>query len=207
MLNNPYYSSYQAKPDAELKQILRDNHQYTDEALTASLQVLVDRYGLTPELETVQKNIEQKKHQKDVAKVYVSEYAEKKSYITDDPNAPEMHSKRVITVFAGVFSTIFGAALLMYNLKQEDHSTGRMLVLLFGIVYTIACIALIDWLDIPSNFVFILNLAGAYILNEFFWNRYLGKDFEYRKRSWIRPAIISVIITILILLPIFVGDM
>lgn len=60
-------------------------------------------------------------------------------------------------------------------------------------------------LNIQANLAIVLNLVGATILTEFFWNKKLGKETKYRKRSWLKPAIISVIITIPFILAIIYG--
>lgn len=126
------------------------------------------------------------------------------SYPPEDP-VPQLHSKRVITVFSGLFSTIFGAVLLMYNMKQTNNPKGRIHVLLFGIIWTVGSILTINYLELPGNLTIIFNLLGAGILNEYFWNRFIGKELKFRKRSWVKPAIISVVITIPFILAVMYG--
>jgi len=55
-------------------------------------------------------------------------------------------------------------------------------VLIFGILYTITSILIINGLNIQTNLAIVLNFGGAAILTEFFWNKYLGKEIKYRKR-------------------------
>lgn len=108
---------------------------------------------------------------------------------------PELYSKRVITAFCLIFSTLFGAIILMSNLKKRDENKGWWQVLLFSILYTIGTIFTVYSTN-SSNFTIPLNILGALILNEYFWNRYLGKSIEFEKKSWAKPAIISVTATI-----------
>jgi len=108
---------------------------------------------------------------------------------------PELYSKRVITAFCLIFSTLFGAVILMSNLKQRDETKGWWQVLLFSILYTIGTIFTVYTTN-SSNFTIPLNILGAVILNEYFWNRYLGKSIEFEKKSWTKPAIISITVTI-----------
>jgi len=154
----------------------------------------------------LENEIEVAKEKKEKAQRKVVEEEKKKSNITDDPNAPELHSKKVIMFFSAIFSPIFGAVLLMYNMKQTDNSKGRIQVLIFGILYTVATIVIINQLDIKTNLAFIFNFAGAGILTEYFWSKFIGKEFKHRKRSWIKPAIISVLITIPLLLAAIYGQ-
>jgi len=113
--------------------------------------------------------------------------------ITEIP--PQLYSKRVITAFSLIFSTIFGAAILMSNLKKIGEKKGRIQVLIFSILYTAGIIFTVNSAS-TSKFTIPLNILGAIILNEYFWNRYLGKDIEFEKKSWVKPALISVTVTI-----------
>ncbi|WP_300439601.1 hypothetical protein [Christiangramia sp.] len=113
--------------------------------------------------------------------------------ITEIP--PELYSKRVITAFCILFSTIFGAVILMSNLKKKDEQKGKLQVLFFSIIYTAGMIFTVAYTK-SSNFTILLNILGAIILNEYFWNRYLGKDIEFEKKSWVKPALISITVTI-----------
>lgn len=108
---------------------------------------------------------------------------------------PELYSKRVITAFCLIFSTLFGAVILMSNLKQRDETKGWWQILLFSILYSIGTIFTVYSTN-SSNFTIPLNILGAVILNEYFWNRYLGKSIEFEKKSWAKPAIISITVTI-----------
>ncbi|MDR5589071.1 hypothetical protein [Christiangramia sp. SM2212] len=108
---------------------------------------------------------------------------------------PELYSKRVITIFSILFSTIFGAVILMSNLKNKGEKKGRMQVLIFAIIYTIGMILSLNSIS-STKLTLPLNALGAIILNEYFWNRYLGKDIQFEKKSWVKPAIISITVTI-----------
>ena len=108
---------------------------------------------------------------------------------------PELYSKRVIFAFSMIFSTIFGAVILMSNLKTRSEKKGRIQVLIFSIIYTIGTIISLNSIS-STKLTIPLNLLGALILNEYFWNRYLGKDIEFIKKSWIKPAVISLIVCI-----------
>lgn len=108
---------------------------------------------------------------------------------------PELYSKRVIIAFSLIFSTIFGAVILMSNLKQKGEQRGRLQVLIFSIIYTIGMIFTINSLA-TTQLTIPLNILGALILNEYFWNRYLGKDIPFEKKSWIKPALVSITVTI-----------
>ena len=109
---------------------------------------------------------------------------------------PELYSKRVIYIFSVIFSTIFGTVLLMSNLKQVKDNKARWEVLAFGVIFTVGSAITLTTVELQTNLGIPLNILGAVILNEFFWNRSLGKDAEFEKKSWHKPAIISALITL-----------
>lgn len=109
---------------------------------------------------------------------------------------PLLYSKKLILIFSGLFSVIFGAALLLSNLKRQDEKKGIYQVILFVIIYVAGMVYSISSMQIGSNLSLPLNLLGGVFLTEYFWNRYLGKDMEYEKKSWIKPTLISLGISI-----------
>ena len=206
MSENKFIEKFQNKTDSELEYILENKKSYNEQAVFASIQILKARNGESSELKSVVEEIETEKEKKKITQRKAIEENKKKDNITDDPNAPELHSKKVIMVFSGLFSTIFGAVLLMYNMKQTENKTGRIQVLIFGILYTIATLVVVNLMNIGGNIALIFNIAGGGILTEYFWNKFIGKEFEHRKRSWIKPAIISVLITIPLILAVIYGQ-
>ena len=109
---------------------------------------------------------------------------------------PRFYSKRLIMVFSGLFSILFGTVLLLSNLKREGEKKGMMQVAVFTIIYVTGMIYTIQSMNSNTNLALPMNLVGALILNEYFWNRYIGRETAYTKKSWIKPAIISMCISI-----------
>ncbi|MGB8373729.1 MAG: hypothetical protein WCE57_00280 [Salegentibacter sp.] len=109
---------------------------------------------------------------------------------------PQLYSKRLILIFALIFSTIFAAVLLMSNLKSLGKRRESYLVLFFTVFYMMVSVILIQVLSLPPDLTFVANVIGAAILNEFFWNKYIGRDREFQKKSWVKPAIVSLLISI-----------
>ena len=196
MSENRYIEKFQSKTDSELEYILENKKDYNPQAVEASIYILKERNGKTAVLESVENEIKVEQEKKKLARENAVAESKKKSNITDDLTAPQLHSKKVIMIFSGLFATIFGTVLLMYNMKQTNNKVGRIQVLIFGIFYTILTIIIVNFFDLSPNLTICINIAGGAILSEYFWNKFIGKDFKYRRRSWIKPAIISVIITI-----------
>ena len=188
MNDSLFLKKFESKSDDELKQIIDDKKTFSEQARIAAISILKERnvhIGFTEKAEAEIKAIQEKRA-----------VNEKTNFVTDDPNAPELYSKNTIYFFASFISTIFGAVLMLQNFREVGNNKVKNQVLVFGILYILFSILLIITLNIKGNFMMVMNFGGAGILINFFWNKYLGKKIKYRKRSWIKPAIISVIITI-----------
>lgn len=111
-------------------------------------------------------------------------------------NKPHLYSKSLILIFSLLFSPIFAAVLLMLNLKTIGKNRERYYVLLFAVGYLFATAAVLQIFNLPPNLTFIANVIGAAILNEYFWNKYIGRETEYVKKSWMKPALISVAVAL-----------
>ena len=109
---------------------------------------------------------------------------------------PKLYSKRLILVFSGLFSVLFGTVLLLSNLKKSGEKKGIIQVIIFALIYVTGMVFTIQTMNANTNLALPMNIVGALILNEYFWNRYIGKDTEYEKKGWIKPAIISMCISI-----------
>lgn len=113
-----------------------------------------------------------------------------KDLTTEEENIPQLYSKRVILSFCAFFSVMFGGVLLMRNLSQVGNKKGQAVVFIFSFFYMILVVTIMTAFELSPNLTIPFNVAGAALLNEFFWNRYLG-DIEYEKKNWYKPAIIS----------------
>ncbi|MDG1744116.1 MAG: hypothetical protein P8H19_05925, partial [Polaribacter sp.] len=97
------------------------------------------------------------------------------------------------------FTTIFGAVLLMYNLKEMNKLKERNQVLIFGIVFTILSAILLNYLPKMIFTTLLFNLIGYAVLIEFFWKNNIEKELEYAKKEVWKPLTISIIILLLLL--------
>lgn len=118
------------------------------------------------------------------------------STLKQEETVPELYSKTLILLFSILFSMIFSAVLLMSNLKSLGKGKARVQVLLFSVLYLVATALALQVFELPLNLTFVANVIGAAILNEYFWNKLIGKDLEYTRKSWVKPLIISVIIAL-----------
>ncbi|MGE5394765.1 MAG: hypothetical protein ACM3P1_08470 [Candidatus Saccharibacteria bacterium] len=111
-------------------------------------------------------------------------------------NDLKIYSKRAIIGFTLFFSTIFGAVLLMQNLKDIGKKKEANLLLLLSILYTVITIVIVNIPERPNTFLtYLCNFVGAMILTEFVYKKYFPEEAFEKKEIW-KPLIISLLITI-----------
>ncbi len=204
MNKNHFSKTMSSKTEAELKALIANNKTYIEDARLAAIWELEERNLKSDEIVEAEKVLIQEKAIKleEQKKLVLNK---ENKYFTDDPNAPELYTKTAITMFSTVFSTIFGAVLLMSNLKAVNNKQARFWVLIFGIGYTAVIITVVNQFRTNTNLALLFNFGGALILTEFFWNKHIGKEQKHRKKKIWKPLIISIIITIPFILAIVYG--
>ncbi|MDP9047364.1 MAG: hypothetical protein M3N14_04455 [Bacteroidota bacterium] len=120
--------------------------------------------------------------------------------MVDDPEAPAMFSKRVIFAFSVLFSVFFGSILLAINVSKTKHRGNMVLVLLYGFGFTIAQGLFLRAYTLNPILSLASSIAGAYIMDNLFWNRYVGNSTLYRSRPIWVPLIIGIAIVVAYLL-------
>lgn len=130
----------------------------------------------------------------------MNNFSEENSIEQKEQELPKLYSKTLILVFAILFSTIFAAALLIVNLRSLGQRAAAAWVLLFSVVYMIGTALLMQEYSLSPSLTIVANVIGAAVLNEFFWNKYIGSEREFEKKSWIKPTAISMLIVLALFL-------
>jgi hypothetical protein len=195
MRTNSFTAKMSKKSNEELETIFEEKSKYTEEAVQAVIWELENR-SLIEKTETLYQDLEKVD---EVAKVSrAKETQEKNDSPFEELVLPVLYSKKAIQGFTIFFTTIFGAVLLMRNLKEMNKPKAGMQVLVFGIVYTLFSIILLNYLPKMFFITLIFNLIGYAVLSEFFWNKNLGKEFAYDKKKIWKPLFISTLILFLV---------
>lgn len=194
-----------SKTEADLKAIIENNGTEVEDARQAAQWELEKRalkaeHGLGEQEELT---LKQKKNLSNTS--IFSQFNKKDPFLTEDTKAPELYSKRAIIGFSILFSTLFGAVLLMSNLKTLENKKARIGVLYFGIIFSGLIMMIASQFEINANVGLPLNVIGGLLLTEFFWNRDIGKNFLHRKKKIWKPLFISVLFMIPFLLAILYG--
>ena len=191
MRTNNFTQNMLKKSNRELEHILEAKDTYTDEAVQAVIWELENRNLI----------------ERDSIKLAVfpieneTTPTEKKLDNTDNNEGPfealvvpVLYSKKAIQGFSIFFSTLFGVFLLMSNLKKMHKPKVRIEVLVFGIVYTLFTVVLLNYLPTTFFLTLIFNFIGYAVLVEYYWNKSLGKELQYQKKQISKPLIISLLI-------------
>lgn len=191
------------KSDEGLMDYLSNFQKYTPEAIKFASEELKrrGRNFSEEELKEIDLKIEDRKKAEDEMDNLFSSDSWKKK-VVKDPNAPLLYSKGAISGFSLIFCTIFGAVLLSSNINDNK---GKLIVIGFGVIYTAVTITSMNLISHSTYYVFLFNMAGGLGLTSTFWNKYVGKETEYRAKPIWKALIISIIITIPFLLAIIFG--
>jgi hypothetical protein len=186
MRTNNFTQNMLKKSNAALVHILEDKDTYTDEAIQAVIWELenrniIEKGSIIHNPVLLEKDIlVEEKEIEDIPAASIEELA-----------IPTLYSKRALQGFTIFFSTLFGAVLLMSNLKKVNKPKARMEVFIFGIGYTFLTILLLNYLPKTFFLTMVFNLIGYAVLVEYYWNKNLGKELKHQKKQISKPLIIS----------------
>ncbi len=104
--------------------------------------------------------------------------------IVEDFNAPKLYSRYSIRFFAIIFSTFFGGILLSINLNRLGKKREIFYVIVFSFFYSILVYQATTLSpENATTITLIMNLVGSLILEEYFWKKYIGKHFKFRRQA------------------------
>ena len=119
------------------------------------------------------------------------------AFVEQNATFPSIYSKKAIWGFSFVFSAVFGGVLLMQNLKDIGKKKEAYMMLFLSIIFTAVTIFIVNIPEKPnSSFTYICNAIGGYILSNYFFNKYIPDEDQYKNKKIWKPLIISIIITI-----------
>ena len=123
----------------------------------------------------------------------------KRKRLEESPDTPTYYSQQGITLFCILFSSLAGAILLSFNLKERRE---KWSVIGFGITYFVFLYILQDQTGL-SFVVLTLNAFSAVLLKYIFWNPYIGNNIFYHKKSLLIPLLIALAIAIPYLISVY----
>lgn len=109
---------------------------------------------------------------------------------------PQLYSINVIYIFSILFSVLFGSIMLAINLKEVNKRKKIFPVIAFSIIYIALSIYILEKFNFGYGQSTIVNILGSLILNEVFWKYYIGKEIVYRKKDWVKPLLLGIMIIV-----------
>ncbi|MBC7616886.1 MAG: hypothetical protein H7202_12545 [Pedobacter sp.] len=119
----------------------------------------------------------------------------------ESPDTPSYYPRQSLFIYAMLLPMLFAYVVFSLNLKNRRD---KWVIIGFAITYTIFMITLGNRLNMPARIPILFNFIGAFVLEIFLWNRYIGKNVLYKNRSMLAPILIALGIWIpLILLSLY----
>ncbi len=182
------------RTDEELRQRIDNREKYLPETVEASVAELQFRGEIFSE-EELQVISEDMQARRDMAATPVEGFGlfgnRDQNNLVDDPDAPAFYSRGAIYGFTVFFSVIFGGIMLAMNVAQTSQRRKAVWIVLFALAYTLVALTLAQSFHVGSGFAVLIGIAGAYLMEALFWNRYIGTVTLYRKRAIWPPLIIG----------------
>ncbi|MEJ2637077.1 MAG: hypothetical protein P8184_17540 [Calditrichia bacterium] len=182
--------------DTELSKYITDHKRYRIEAVETALDELRrrGRYISDSELAAMRDAIKQKEAERKAQLEKDFSFTNWKRNIVDDPNAAELYSERAIWFFSVAMLPLFGSILFSMNLYRLGKNKFISPIILFGIIWLALALT---FLPRPPRMpvVYIFNGFGCLAFQYFFWPKFVGKEFKYRRRPIWVPLVIAILIT------------
>lgn len=212
-MDNNIIEEVKQKSNEELKDIVINFQMYREAMTSAAKNEIANRgIELSDEEKLIIENTMNKKKQAAVeneksSKSWDSFNVKWKQNIVADIDAPQLYSRKVINIFSILFSVLFGGILLAINLKTINNNKAILSVLLYSVAYTGLMIYILNLIpDRKSGLSLVFNLAGAIVLYNYFWGKYIGKEFQYRTKPFWIPLIVGILITAFFIWAMIVGN-
>lgn len=188
---NEYSASIRRLQEEELREYIQKPEQFHDEAVLAAIWELASRRKSLKD--------EQKLEAEIARRITPSEHAIIGSYESDSIvtriSQPSLYSIRSIQIFSVLFSVLAGGILMAINFNRTSKKQEALKVIGFSLVYTISAMLIFSLLGTQSPILsIVLNLLGAFLIDELFWKRVLGREFRFDKQQVWSALIVALII-------------
>jgi len=183
-----------ARTDGELRERIDNREKYLPETVEASVDELKTR-GVDfsdEELKVIAEDMQARRDMaaEGAANTGLFNLTDHRLH-TQDPDAPEYYSKRVIVVFSIIFSVLFVSVMLVIILAKTKGIGKAILVVGYGLFITVLVAYIASNYNINAGIAVITGYAGAYSMELLFWNRYIGASALYRPKPFWIPLIVG----------------
>lgn len=194
-----YQQTIHTYSEDQLREMLLSPSLYHDDAMLAAVWEaekrnlsFVNLESLKQKYESIYEMVIKVEHEK------VKEDAEKESSL----QLPELFSPIAVFWFTLLFNTLFGGFMLAYNLNKVNKKAQNQ-VYVFTILYTLVGMTAVSLVPVGAFFPFVYNLAGAFILRDYFWRRNIPFGLKFRVKSAQTPFLIGLGYSVLLLVGLY----
>ena len=192
--------------NTELEKYIKPESRFVFEAVEIAYDILKSRGRRFTETENeqIQNLIQTKKDSEPKYEEYKNNGWDKN--YTEDVNAIELYTNRVIWIYCLLVGVIFGSFLQVYNFIKLKQTKAAVITLIFGIVYSTLQVITMNYIgDVEyGRYSLRIFLSGLGALGLIAIKENLFKDTtEYRAKSIALPVIIAVLIHIYLIYTIF----
>jgi hypothetical protein len=187
------------KNDKELEDYLINIMTYNREIIEAAISEMKirGRVFTDEELSTLETKIQERENTIGKNTIKVRDSWEKE--IVEDKSAISLFSRKTIDWSTLIFGIIVGSILMISNLNKTEKKKGIIPLVIFAIIYLIIEINILLFIEnLDSSMLNMirigLNALGALVIHTLFWNKFIGKEIKYRKKSIWFPIILGIII-------------
>ena len=192
--------------DIELEKYIKPESIFVPEAIEFAFDILKQRGRIFTETEIGQiQNLIKTKKDNEPKFEEIKNNGWDKNF-TEDENAIELYTNKLIWIYCLLVGVIFGSLLQVYNFIKIKNTKAAVVTLIFGIIYSTLQIILMSYIgDITYgrySLRIFLSGIGAFGLIVIKENIFKDKT-KYRAKSIVFPVIFAVIIHIYLIYTIF----
>ena len=192
--------------DIELEKYIKPESRFVPEAIEFAFDILKQRGRIFTETEVgqIQSLIKTKKDSEPKFEEIKNDGWDKN--FTEDENAIELYTNKLIWIYCLLVGVIFGSFLQVYNFIKLKKTKAAIITLVFGILYSTLQVIIMNYVgDVEyGRYSLRIFLSGLGALGLIAIKENLFKDStEYRAKSITIPVIIAVLIHIYLIYTIF----
>jgi hypothetical protein len=197
MINtNDYSASIRRLPEEKLREYILKPDEFHDEAVLAAIWELSRRRPLLKDEKSLENRISERTNLPALELAGTTNT----SQIIQGAAIPSLYSIRSIQLFSVLFSVLAGGILMAINFNRTTYKSEALKVLGFSVIYTVSAMLIFTLMGTQSPILsVILNLIGAFLIDELFWKRVFGREFKFSKQQiWTALLVAFILISPLI---------
>lgn len=188
--SNEYSAGMRRLPEEKLIEYVENPDDFHSEAVQAAIWEISNRRNLNKKELILEKLISENIRSQDF------EGDDSAGLITQSTlSIPSLYSMRSIQIFSVLFSVFAGGILMAINFNRVTLKTEAIKVIAFSLAYTLLSFTIFALLGTQSPILtIILNLLGAFLIDQLFWKRVLGAEFRYNSQQIWTALLLALII-------------